>query len=331
MNKTQAIDAMRLVMRRKHMSLSTERSYCHWLKRYCAAIPSYHCTSSRNRIEKFLTSLARQRVSASTQNQAFNAILFFYREVLHQEIGNINALRAKRPEHVRSAPSRDQVSELLMIVQDAHNYPTRLIVHMLYACGLRVTEPLNIRIKDVDLDHLRLTVRDGKHHKDRVVPLPSILAGPIESQRMYARSLWERDRRNGIPVPLPGRLHRKYPSARHSLQWYWLFPAHKPCKHPRTGEMVRWRCHESNVQRAVRKAAAQMGMESLITPHVLRHAYATHVIDRGGSVRDLQSALGHKHLDTTMRYVTPDAMKVRSPIEADHDLPAIPVTVPAAR
>jgi len=317
MNERTAIQSLRDCIRRKHLALSTERSYVYWLRQYCSAIKAYPAAlDTRARIERFLSTLALQRVSASTQNQAFNAILFFYRHVLKTDPGPINALRAKRPQHIRTAPSFDEIRDLLLIVRDIHQYPTRLIVHLLYACGLRVSEPLNLRFKDVHLDARRLDIRDGKGSKDRVVRLPDSLADPISAQLTLASCMWQRDRANGIPVPLPGRLDRKYPSARHSLPWYWLFPSHKPCRHPRTGETVRWRCHQSNVQRAVRSAAREVGLDGLVTPHVLRHAYATHAIERGASIRDVQAALGHKHLDTTMRYVTPDALNVPSPLEA---------------
>ena len=316
MNEREAIRKLRNEIRLRHMALSTERTYCHWLRKYCRFLSVKRDTgSSRQRIESFLSSLAHRDVSSSTQNQAFNAILFFYKQVLQLDPGDVNAMRAKRSSRVRTAPSERDIQQLLLTVKDVHQYPTRLIVHILYGCGLRVNEPLNLRLKDVDFEQGQCVIRDGKHHKDRVVPLPECLTDPIRRQVTLAVCLWERDRRNGIPVPLPNQLERKYPSAAHSRPWYWLFPAHKTCRHPRTGKTVRWRCHESNVQRAVRQAARAIGADTIITPHVLRHAYATHALNRGENIRNLQAALGHKHLETTMGYVTPDALHVRSPLD----------------
>jgi integrase len=265
------------------------------------------------KIESFLTKLAKQNVSASTQNQAFNALLFFYREVLDVEPQNINAMRAKRPAHVRVAPSMDDVRRLLEAVGDVHGYPTRLVVRLLYGCGLRVTEPLNLRVKDVLLAESRLVIRGAKGGKDRVVALPCSLVADLRQQLRAARVTWEMDARNRVPVELPGRLAAKYPSAALAWQWAWVFPSKTTCRHPRTGATVRWRMHEANVQRAVKAAAANIGV--MMTPHVLRHGYATHALRLGSNVRDIQDALGHSHINTTMGYLTAGTCAVRSPLE----------------
>jgi site-specific recombinase XerC len=130
-----------------------------------------------------------------------------------------------------------------------------------------------------------------------------------------ARLVWEVDQKRGLPVQVPGELARKYRKAPHSWQWAWLFPAHQACKHPRTGERVRYRMHEANVQRAVKQAARALDLDSLATPHVLRHCYATHVLEAGANVRHVQAALGHAHLETTMIYTHGEAEAVRSPLE----------------
>src|SRR5437899_10700162 len=165
MNTTQAIDRLRQVIRRQHKALSTEDTYVFWLRRYIAALPGMpKDLTSEKRIEKYLTDLALQRdVSASTQNQAFNAILFFYREVLAQPIGNVNALRAKRPPPF-------QISNLKFQIQ--------MIARMLYGCGLRVIEPLNLRIKDLNVQARWLCIRGAKGGNDRFVSLPFSLKTP---------------------------------------------------------------------------------------------------------------------------------------------------------
>jgi integron integrase len=313
----QALKLVRDVVRRKHFSYATEQAYCGWIARYGKFVAKLDSDlPAEQKLERFVTMLARGGVAASTQNQAFNAVLFFYRDVLRREIGKVNGLRARREATVRVAPSIDETSRLLAAVKDRHGYPTRLIAHLLYGAGLRVSEPLNLRIKDVRFAESQLIIRGAKGGKDRVVPLPCSLVGSLKLQIKRARVIWESDRENGVPVPLPGRLEKKYPDARFAWQWFWVFPALKTCSHPRTGEIVRWRCHEANVQRAVKDAARQCGLDSLVTPHVLRHAYATHAMQRGAFVRDVQSVMGHVSLETTMGYLHAENGRVPSPLDA---------------
>jgi integron integrase len=316
MKLNEALTKTREVIRRKHFSLATEECYCGWIRRFAAATKQMPANlTSEQRLERFLTDLAKQNVAASTQNQAFNAILFFYKEVVRRRLGNVQGLRARREATVRYAPSQDQARALLGEIKDLHGYPTRLIVRLIYGCGLRVSEPLNLRIKDVQIEESHLVIRSGKGGKDRVVALPCSLIPELEQQIRAARVMWERDARDRLPVTLPGRLEQKYPEARHSWQWYWLFPATKSCFHPRTAERVRWRCHEANVQRCVKQAAREIGLQALVTPHCLRHAYATHAMQQGAYVRDVQEAMGHVSLETTMGYLHSEAKRVASPLE----------------
>jgi site-specific recombinase XerD len=230
-------------------------------------------------------------ISASSQNQAFNALLFFYRDVLKKELGSVNSLRAKRPVTIIQCPSQEEVRQLLATVSDIYRYPTRLIVHLLYGCGLRVSEPLNLRIKDVDLKQGRLYIYQAKGNKGRVVLFPNCLAEALERQLVRANAQATQDFTAGIPVALPGLLAKKYPSAARSARWAWLFPSHTTCRDSRIGKQVRWRCHEHNVQRAVKDAARRCRLDGL-TPHYLRHAYASHSLQGGAFVRDLQVVLG---------------------------------------
>ena len=184
MNTLQAIGRMRDVLRRQHKALSTEECYILWLHRYMTALREMPGgLSSEKKLEQFLTDLARHRdVSASTQNQALNAMLYFYREVLGQPIGNINALRATRPVHARHAPTVAEAQLLLQTIQNEGGYPTNLIARLLYGCGLRVTEPLNLRVKDVNLERRSLCIRGAKGGNDRVLPLPSCLLPELTQQ-----------------------------------------------------------------------------------------------------------------------------------------------------
>jgi len=249
------------VLRRQHKALSTESNYIYWLRHYVSALEGMpESLPSEQKLERFLTDLARHRgLSASSQNQALNAVLFFYREVLRQPLQGIDALRATRPVHLRHAPTIEETQALLRTVRDAAGYPTNLITRLLYGCGLRVVEPLSLRIKDVNLKRFSLVIRGAKGGKDRVVSLPRSLEPELLRQIEFARAVWHRDKQNGIPLMLPAGLARKYPDYQFSWLWAWLFPAHHTCFHPYTRAEVRFRMHEANVQRAIRDARRKLG------------------------------------------------------------------------
>lgn len=310
---SQCVDLMRL----QHKALSTERTYLHWINSYIDWLQKHgrDLPDSRARMEAFLTALAYRRVSASTQNQAFNAILFLYRQVLKQEVVEVNALRAHRPRTHRTALAKVDTIRLLEAVANVSGYPTRLVCLLLYGCGLRVSEPLNLRIKDIELADSRLIIRGAKGGKDRVVVVPCSLMAAVQAQVKRARVVWEADQLRRLPVEIPGRLGSKYPRAPFSWQWAWLFPAHRACTHPRTGEMVRYRMHETNVQRAVKLAARGCDLEGVATPHVLRHCYATHLLNGGSNIRDVQQAMGHAHVETTMGYTHPEIGRLPSVLD----------------
>jgi len=315
MNASQAVCRVREVIRRQHKALSTEDSYTFWLRRYMKAVKEMpEGLPSEKKLEQFLTDLARHRdISASSQNQALNAILFFYREVLGQPIGNVDALRAKRPVQQRHAPTVRETQLLLQTIRNECGYPTNLIARMLYGCGLRVSEPLNLRIKDVDLERRSLCIRGAKGGHDRVVPLPESMIPELKQQMEFARTVWQRDKHNRTPLMLPNRLAKKYPEYQFSWGWAWLFPAHYLCRDPISGSIVRFRMHEAHVQRAVKHARRKLGISVL--PHELRHGYATHCLERGTNPRAIQQVMGHRSLETTMGYLHADNLSVKSPLE----------------
>ncbi len=305
------------VARLQHKALSTERAYRDWIARYydfCTGVPAEW--PAETKMERFLTKLAVVNdVSASTQNSAFHAIRWLYTDVLKRplDVPKVNALRAQRPGQVRNAPSLEDTIALLRDVKDISGYPSNLIARLLYGCGLRVSEALNLRIKDVKIDRRELHIKAAKGKKDRVVRLPDCLVPEILRQIEVAKVTHERDTREKIPVALPHQLARKYPEYQWSKPWAWVFPMHKPCRHPRTGETVRWRMMEDIVQRAVKESRRRLDIQ--VVPHELRHAYATHSLDAGTNIKALQEAMGHVDINTTAGYCHKDALSVQSPLD----------------
>lgn len=305
-------------MRRQHKALATERTYVFWLRQFIRALFQMpQSLSSEQKIERFLTELALRDVSASTQNQAFNAILFFYRDVLRVQLKNINSLRATRPDRVRIAPNVQDTLRLLHAVKDSCGYPNNLVVQLLYGCGLRVSEPIALRIKDVNFADSKLMIMGAKGQKDRVVRIPCCAVERLKEQMEYARSIARRDRAAKLPVQLPHQLARKYPEMQFNENWAWVFPLRNPCRDPRDGRVVRWHMLPDTVQRAVKLARRQLGI--MITPHSLRHAYATHSLDRGVNMKALQEAMGHVNIETTAGYCHATALSVPSPLDVEKE------------
>jgi integron integrase len=315
MNASQAIQKLRLVIRRQHKAINTENSYVYWVRRYIHSVKQYPPTlSSEDKVERFLSALAQNRnIAAATQHQAFNALVFFYRDVLLLPLKNVELLRVTRPAHLRQAPSQANVRALLETVPNVAGYPTNLIARLLYGCGLRVTEPLHLRIKDINLQKSTLAIRDSKGGKDRVVALPKSLVPEIKQQFQFAKTIWLRDQQDDIPLQIPENLASKYPEVGFSWAWAWLFPGHHPCRHPHSHLIVRYHMHEAHVQRAVKIARRKLGI--MVLPHELRHGYATHALEAGANPRAIQQAMGHKSLETTMKYLHSESLSVRSPLE----------------
>ena len=317
MNSAAVLQKVSDVCRRKHLSYATEKSYLGWIQSYIGMLAELPAGwSSEEKVSAFLTREAKRGVAAATQSQALNAVVFLYGQVLELPLEKVDALRVRRPAMIRTALSLEETRALLGAMEDYAGYPTRLIVRLLYGCGLRVTEPLELRVKDVDVVAGHLVVRQAKGNKDRMVGLPDCLRGEMAAQLRVARAVSAGDAAAGLPVALPTLIGTKYPKAQFEAGWAWVFPMERPCAHPRTGERVRWRMHEVNVQRAVRRAAARAGLEVKVTPHVLRHTYATHAHGAGAAARDLQAVLGHGKLETTMRYLEARPAGVQSPLDA---------------
>jgi integron integrase len=319
MTAGQVIDKMRDKIRLKHYSLATEKSYIGWVRRYIAwhvarVTAGTAAADSTAEVEAFLTWLAtQQRVSASTQNVAFNALLFLYREALQVELGNIDALRAKRSRRLPVVLTRREVTRVLEQLDGA----AWLMASLLYGSGLRLAEVLRLRVKDLDFERRTLTIRCGKGDKDRVTMLPESLITALHDHTERRRLIHQRDLSAGIGASMPPALVRKYPQA--PLQWGWqyLFAASAPGIDPRDGVRKRHHLHPSALQKAVRRAVRAAGIVKPAGCHTFRHSFATHLLEAGTDIRTLQELLGHKDVSTTQIYthVTNQAITTRSPLD----------------
>jgi integron integrase len=312
------LDQLHDAIRIKHYAYSTEKTYTHWAKRYILFHNKRHpAEMGAPEIEAFLTHLAQdENVAASTQNQAFNALLFLYRNVLHIELDvPINALRAKRSQHLPTVLSKDEAARVLAGLQGLH----QLMAKLLYGSGLRLMECLRLRVKDIDFEQYQIVVRAGKGEKDRVTMLPASLVGPLKTQLAFVQKLHERDLADGYgSVELPFALARKYPNADKELAWQYVFPSDRLSTDPRSGIVRRHHLDPSGLQRAVRAATKLAKINKPVSPHTFRHCFATHLLEAGYDIRTVQELLGHKDVKTTMIYthvLNRGPKAVRSPLD----------------
>ena len=296
------LDQAREQIRLRHYSIRTEESYLGWMKRYIRFHGMRHPMDlGANELEAFLSSLAMERdVSASTQDQALSALLFMYRVVIGVNMPWLDEIvRAKRPKRLPTVLSEDEVRLLLGKLDDE----MWLVASVLYGGGLRLMEAMRLRVKDIDLARHSITIHSGKGDKDRNTVLPDSLVKPLKHQIARVRELHSADIVAGAAnVYLPHGLAIKYPHARKELGWQYLFPAEKLGRDPRGGAIRRHHIDQKRVQRAIRKAAAAAGFDKHVTPHTLRHSFATHLLERGTDIRTIQELLGHSDISTTMIY-----------------------------
>ncbi len=296
------IEALQTTLRRLHYAARTEEAYVHWTRAFIAFHGRRHPRElGPPEITAFLNDLAvRRRTSASTQNQALCALVFLYRRVLDIEFPTLAGLeRAQRPAHLPSVLSRREVAALL----DHLEPPFRLIGELLYGAGLRLSEAVSLRVKDVDLDRRQITVRRGKGERDRPALLPNRASEALRTQlALVARRHRAELAANRGEVDLPHALRLKMPGAATSLAWQYVFPASRPCVDPATGREVLHHLHDSAVQKAVREAAAAARIDKRASCHTLRHSFATHLLEAGTDIRTIQTLLGHQDVRTTMIY-----------------------------
>jgi integron integrase len=300
--KPKLLDQVRQGIRTRHYSPKTEESYVHWIKRFIFFHNKRHpAEMGEAEIGRFLSSLAtNSHVSASTQNQALNALLFFYREILKKDIGYVNGVvRAKRPHRLPVVLTRQEVKSILGLL-DHSNW---LMVVLLYGAGLRLMECLRLRVKDIDLTSNQIVVRAGKGDKDRHTMLPAAAREPLTKHLDLIKRQHQRDLEHGLGrVALPNALDRKYPNAGKEWAWQWVFPATSHYTDEATGEKRRHHLHESVLQKSVKQAVHKAGLSKPATPHTFRHSFATHLLEDGYDIRTVQELLGHRDVSTTMIY-----------------------------
>jgi integron integrase len=306
-------------IRLRQYSIRTEQSYLAWLARFTAfhnmKDPALLDNSS---ITSYLEHLVvRRAVASSTQSQALNALMFFYKQVLKRkdlELGQF--AHSKKPRRLPIVLTSEETHKLL----DAINNPTFLLMaNLLYGCGLRLMECVRLRVLDIDFGYQHILVRNAKGGKDRVTPLPKAINQALRDQLHTVEELHHSDLENGMgSVYLPDALARKYPNAAKELKWQFVFPSAKISTDPRSGAVRRHHIHENGLQKVIKTAADKAGLNKKVSCHALRHSFATHLLESGYDIRTVQELLGHADVSTTMIYthvLNKPGVTVTSPLD----------------
>jgi integron integrase len=321
---SKVLGAMRQALRIKHYSYRTERSYLEWAERlvdYTSGVKNKDVRAAgldSGDVKDFLSYLAlTKKVSSSTQNQAFNALLFLFREVLKAELGDLSkTVRAKRGQKLPVVLSPEEVQALFEHVRGL----SLLILQLLYGAGLRLLELARLRVKDIDFDQDLVFVRGSKGDKDRATILPQTVKDMLKRHLDEVKKVHEKDLAGGYgEVYLPDALERKYPNAAKEWGWQYVFPSSKLSVDPRSGKIRRHHIAEKTIQNAVKEAVQKAGIVKHASVHTLRHSFATHLLMNGVNIREIQNLLGHKHVETTMIYthVLRDVVSVpKSPLDS---------------
>ena len=311
------LDRVRLAIRVRHYSPRTEKAYVAWIRQYIFFLGKRHPDElGAPEVTGYLSHLASQcRVSASTQNQAFAAILFLYRDVLGRDlVGLDDVVRAKRPVRVPLVLGRDEVRAILRRMSGT----PLLMCSLMYGAGLRLLECCRLRVKDVDFSRHELTVYDGKGRKDRLTVLPARLVPRLRAQLDKTQQQYLGDLEGQVHVALPYALDRKFPNASREWPWQWVFPASRVHRDGFTGQLRRHHLHESVLQRDFAAAVRAAGLTKPASCHTLRHSFATHLLETGYDIRTIQELLGHTNVSTTMIYthvIGWGGRGVRSPLD----------------
>ena len=293
-------DAVEITGSRRGLALRTRQTYGGWVGRFAQWAGSKERVMDPSCAREWLTMLvAKGKVAYATQKQALNALAFLYKDVCGMEEVDLQVKLRPTPKRIPVVLNMAEIMAMIEKLEPCYQLPAKLQ----YGAGLRLNELVNLRIKDVDTEREQLTVRMGKGGKDRVTILPNRLTPEIKESKKMARELYEEDRNNNTPgVALPTALARKMPKAGERWAWFWLFPADHLSVDPESGIKRRHHLHPSVYSRALTRAASAAGIEKYVTSHVLRHSFATHLLERGCDIRTIQDLLGHKDVATTEIY-----------------------------
>ncbi|PCJ83404.1 MAG: integrase [Thiotrichaceae bacterium] len=318
MPEVRLLDQVRDRIKTLHYSIRTEQSYTSWIKRFIIFNNKKHPNGmGRLEIEAFLTYLAVKRnVSASTQNQALNAILFLYRQVLHVNLPWLeDVTRAKKPTRLPVVLTVFEVNAILSSLDGVRG----LVAQLLYGTGMRLLECLRLRVKDIDFDRKEIVVRQGKGGKDRVTVLPEKVIDALKLHLERVNAQHNKDITKGYGcVYMPFALERKYPNACREWGWQYVFPSSKVGLDPRTNRKARHHMSPQTIQRAIKQAVRHVNINKPASPHTLRHSFATHLLENGYDIRTVQELLGHKDVSTTMIYthvLNKGGRGVKSPLD----------------
>ena len=316
---SQLLSNVRNVMRTRHYSLQTEKTYVYWIKKYIFFHNVRHPKEmGAAEVSAFLTHLAvEQNVAAATQNQAMFALLFLYKEVLLIDLDYVGGAftSAKKSERVPVVFTPAEAKAVLSNLSGVN----WMMANLLYGAGLRLKECLRLRVKDVDFGYKQLTVRDGKGGKDRFTILPEKMLEPLQAHLEIIRRQHENDLKAGFGrVHLPFAFDKKQPNAAFEWKWQYVFPSAKFSRDPRSEQMGRHHLSESGLQKAIKISIQKAGIEKHASCHTFRHSFATHLLQQGYDIRTIQDLLGHKELTTTMIYthvLLQNKLGVRSPVD----------------
>ena len=299
---TGVFNGLKNAVKLRHYSPKTLKTYSGWARKFQTYTKSKDPSLiAVDDVKAFLTWLAvDQGVSASSQNQAFNALLFLFRNVLDKEFGKIDGIvRAKRKPYIPVVLSKEEVHRVIALM----NYPYKLIISLMYGCGLRISECLSLRVQNFNFDMKILTIHDGKGKKHRTVPIPEVLMNELQAHLEKVIKIHENDCQAGFDGAfLYGLLEKKYKNAARELIWQWFFPARELTFVPLNNERRRYRIYETSLQKTLRKAVKKAQIPKRVTSHTFRHSFASHLLQANYDIRTIQELLGHSDVRTTMIY-----------------------------
>lgn len=302
MKKSKLLDQVRRAIRVRHYSIRTEHTYVDWITRFILFHNKRHPMEMAGaEINEFLSYLATDcNVSSSTQNQALCAISFLYKKVLEIDTGEWGEIvRAKKPKRLPVVLSKEETDAIINSMKGT----VRLMTVLMYGTGMRIIELIRLRVKDIDFNDGIIVVRDGKGAKDRVVPLPVSTIQPLKEHLARVKCLHEKDLADGYgSVYLPKALSKKYPNADKEFCWQYVFPSKKLSKDPRSGVTRRHHVYESALQKSIKRATREAGINKNVHSHTFRHSFATHLLTDGSDIRTVQELLGHNDIRTTEIY-----------------------------